>query len=96
MKRKHVKIPFSLIVKEAGLARAARWMPLGFNLFMLFGLLTAVQPEHLDVPAFLSYIDPNALLLSFSSVVFGLAVLEFIGAFIDFFLAWLSLRKARN
>ena len=98
MKIKKPKIPFSLIVKQAGLDRAARWMPFAAAAFLVLyaATLGCVLPE----PERLSFLFSECLPGVSMSVVFSVslffAALEFFGSLFDLLSAWLSLRKARN
>ena len=96
MKRKHEKIPFALIVKQAGLDRAARWMPFFAATFLvLLVVLIACTPFAAKLGT--SFVEDTPTFFCLVGVVFtafGLSCFEFFGSLVDFLSAWLSLRKA--
>lgn len=95
--KRSCKISFSRIVEEAGLNRAARWMPLAFSFFMLGALIVAfwgcsVSLDELqamdlpDCPLGFTYLTVLAIVLFFAGA-------EFVGSLFDLFFAWLRLRR---
>lgn len=99
MKNSKPKIPFSLIVKQAGLDRAARWMPLAGAAFCLLvvGCIVGCAPYAFEYGT--SFLDECPVFFSMTSccvMIFFFAALEFVGSLADLLSACLSLRKARN
>lgn len=98
MKNSKPKIPFSLIVKQAGLDRAARWMPFFAAAFLvLFVVLIACTPFAAKLGT--SFVEDTPTFFCLVGVVvtaFGLSCFEFFGSLLDLLFSWLSLRKSRN
>ena len=95
MKIKKPKIPFSAIVEESGLNRAARWMPFAAAAFILMlGSMVCVYPQSESlVNLFLD--APEGLPWGVSCAsAFLFAAFEFFGSLLDLLSAWLRLRKS--
>lgn len=94
MKKEKTRIPFEMIVKEAGLNRAARWMPIAFAGFVfVVAVLFCLSVPGLDEFLFSECVPASPLVVVYCSLLI-FAGFELGGSLGDFLFAWDRLRKS--